>query len=63
MSSLTRLYVWIEIALSDSGQDLVEYALAVALIAFGTTAGLKDVANQVNQAFTHIGTKLGTYTS
>ena len=29
----------------ESGQDLIEYALVVALIAFAATAGMNTVAN------------------
>ena len=47
----------------DEGQDLVEYALVVALIALAATVGMKAVASGINGAFTSISTKLGTYTS
>jgi pilus assembly protein Flp/PilA len=47
----------------DEGQDLIEYALVVALIALAATAGMNTVANDINVAFTSIGTKLTTYTS
>jgi pilus assembly protein Flp/PilA len=47
----------------DSGQDLIEYALVVALIAFAAAAGMTSVATKINAAFTNIGTKLTTYTS
>jgi pilus assembly protein Flp/PilA len=47
----------------ESGQDLIEYALVVALIALAATAGMTGVATQIGTAFTHIGTKLSTYTS
>ena len=46
-----------------SGQDLIEYALVVALIAFAAAAGMTTVATKINAAFTNIGTKLTTYTS
>ena len=45
------------------GQDLIEYALVVALIAFAAAAGMTTVATKINAAFTNIGTKLTTYTS
>jgi pilus assembly protein Flp/PilA len=45
------------------GQDLIEYALVVALIAFAAVAGMKAVATKINAAFTNIGTKITTYTS
>lgn len=45
----------------DEGQDLIEYALVVALIAFAATAGMGTLATSINVAFGHIGTKLGVY--
>jgi pilus assembly protein Flp/PilA len=45
----------------EHGQDLVEYALVVALIAFGATAGMKSLATGLNTAFGGISTKLGSY--
>jgi pilus assembly protein Flp/PilA len=48
---------------NDSGQDLIEYALVVALIAFAATAGMSSVAGKINSAFTKIGTTLTTYVS
>jgi pilus assembly protein Flp/PilA len=47
----------------ERGQDLIEYALVVALIALACTVGMKTVATAINLAFTNIGTKLGTYTT
>lgn len=47
----------------DSGQDLIEYALVVALIAMAATVGMTSVASNINSAFTSIGSKLTTYTS
>jgi pilus assembly protein Flp/PilA len=35
----------------DHGQDLVEYALVVALIAFGATAGIRSLATGIGNAF------------
>jgi pilus assembly protein Flp/PilA len=64
---LLRLYVKaqsLKDALRDeTGQDLIEYALVVALIAFAATAGMTTVATKINAAFTSMGTKLTTYTS
>ena len=42
----------------EDGQDLVEYALLIALIAFGAVAGMKTLSNDINSAFTQIGSKL-----
>lgn len=44
----------------ESGQDLVEYALVVAMIAFGAAAGMGSVASGVNTVFTAITTELST---
>lgn len=42
----------------EHGQDLIEYALVVALIAFAATAGMNTVATKINSAFITIGNKL-----
>jgi len=46
----------------EEGQDLVEYALVVALIAFASVVGMKSLATAINTAFTNIGTQMTTYT-
>lgn len=61
--SLLRLQTKIQILLDENGQDLIEYALVVALIAFAATVGMSTVAADINQAFSNIGTKLTAYTS
>jgi pilus assembly protein Flp/PilA len=45
----------------EDGQDLIEYALVVALIAFAATVGMGSVASSINAAFVNIGSKLSTY--
>jgi pilus assembly protein Flp/PilA len=40
------------------GQDLVEYALVVALIAFAATSGMKTLAGDINSAFNRVGSEL-----
>jgi Flp pilus assembly pilin Flp len=53
-----------EAALRDErGQDLIEYALVVSLIALGATAAMSGVATAISTAFGKVGTKLNTYTS
>jgi pilus assembly protein Flp/PilA len=47
----------------EEGQDLIEYALVVALIAFAATVGMGALASDINQAFTNIGTRLTTATA
>jgi pilus assembly protein Flp/PilA len=44
----------------EEGQDLVEYALVVALIAFGATAGMSALAGGINSAFDTISQSLAT---
>jgi pilus assembly protein Flp/PilA len=58
---LLKLSVMLQILKDESGQDVIEYALVVALIGFTATAGLSSVAAAINTAFNHIGTKIGTY--
>jgi pilus assembly protein Flp/PilA len=55
---LLRLQTKIQIMLDDNGQDLIEYALVVALIAFAATVGMGNVANGINNAFSKISSKL-----
>jgi pilus assembly protein Flp/PilA len=38
----------------EEGQDLVEYALVIALIAFGSTAGMKVLATAISNEFATI---------
>ena len=57
---LLKMYVKAQILNEDYGQDLIEYALVVALIAFAATVGMGVVATQINDAFSKIGTKLST---
>ena len=47
----------------ENGQDLIEYALVVALIAFAATAGMTSLATDINTAFVKIGTTLTSYTA
>ena len=44
----------------EDGQDLVEYALVVALIALGATAGMISLATGIGTAFTRISTQLSS---
>jgi pilus assembly protein Flp/PilA len=42
----------------EEGQDLVEYALLIALVALAATAGMKTLADAINNAFGTLGTSL-----
>ena len=57
---LLLLSVKLQLLKDESGQDLIEYALVVALIAFAATAGMSTLAADINSAFGKIGTKLTT---
>ena len=42
----------------EEGQDLIEYALVVALIAFAAVATMQALANDINTVYKNIGTAL-----
>jgi pilus assembly protein Flp/PilA len=70
-TTTSRLYVKMQhvrsilrgLAANTSGQDLVEYALVVALLAFAAAAGMASVASQINAEFISIGAKVSAYTT
>jgi pilus assembly protein Flp/PilA len=58
-SCFVNLWIKVHSRLSEEeGQDLVEYALIIALIALGCTVGLNGLASSIQTAFTNIGTNL-----
>jgi len=58
----TNLYLFVRNLLNrEEGQDLVEYALVVALIAFGAITGMGFLSAGINNAFSGIATTLTTY--
>ena len=62
---MNRLFLKLYVILQDlkdrtEGQDLVEYAMAVALIAFGAVAGMKALAKGLDTAFNQISSTLST---
>jgi pilus assembly protein Flp/PilA len=65
MNSLfLKIFVELQDLLSrEEGQDLVEYALVCALLAFAIVGGMKQVATALNSAFGNISTTLGSYTT
>ena len=44
--------------LSEEGQDLVEYALLVALVSLGSVVALSTLAVDISSVFTTMGTAL-----
>ena len=53
---LVNLWTMVQNHLSEEeGQDLVEYALIIALIALACTAGLNGLATAIQAGFTAIG--------
>jgi len=61
MNRLHMLALQIQNSLrSEEGQDLIEYALVVALIAFAATAGMNTLATDINNAFLKIGNSLNS---
>jgi pilus assembly protein Flp/PilA len=54
---LLKLYVKFDNLMSrEEGQDLVEYALVVALLALGAVASMKVLATAISTEFTTIST-------
>ena len=47
----------------ESGQDLVEYAIVMGLIALGATATMQGLATTIGNAIGGVGTKLTNATS
>jgi len=67
-NTFLKLYVKLQVIKDalvedESGQDLVEYALVVSLIALGATASMSTLATNLSTAFSKVGSKLATYTS
>jgi pilus assembly protein Flp/PilA len=61
---LLKLYIkFVELASREEGQDMVEYALVVALITFGAGAATKFLAQGLSTAFGNISTTVGSYVS
>jgi pilus assembly protein Flp/PilA len=56
---LENLYSQIQsLLLREDGQDLIEYALVVALIAFAAVSSMQTLAGDINNAFVNIGNSL-----
>ena len=61
---LLKLSIKVKTMLSDDrGQDLVEYALVVAIIALGATAAMTTLSSDINAVFKNIASKLTSATT
>jgi len=59
---LLKLTIKIQSLIKDEeAQDLIEYALVVALVAFAATAGMSSLSTGINKAFSQIANTLGSY--
>lgn len=56
--TLLKMYVKLQGLKNDEGQDLVEYALLVALVALVCVTGVNNVATAVNSVFGNISSSL-----
>jgi pilus assembly protein Flp/PilA len=54
------IFAWRRFLSRDDGQDLVEYALVVALIALAATAGMNTLATDLSNGFSNIGAAITT---
>jgi pilus assembly protein Flp/PilA len=62
-NAILRLSAILKNLAREDGQDLVEYALIVALLAFCAAGTMKILAADINNAFAGIGSSLTSYVS
>jgi pilus assembly protein Flp/PilA len=48
------------LAVEESGQDLIEYALVAALVGLGAVAAMRGLSNSIGNAFNGVGTQLSS---
>jgi pilus assembly protein Flp/PilA len=54
-----KMYIKVQDLMSrEEGQDLVEYALLITLVALAAVSGIRNVATAINQVFTNISNTL-----
>jgi pilus assembly protein Flp/PilA len=58
--TMLKLSAMLNSLMREEGQDLIEYALVVALIAFAATAAMRTLATDINTVYTNVGTALVT---
>jgi Flp pilus assembly pilin Flp len=58
---MQRVHIKLQALIADdSGQDLVEYSLCVALVAFGSIMSMESLSSEINSAFITISSDLAT---
>jgi len=55
---IAKLHIAVMNLENEEAQDLVEYALLIALIAFACTAGMGTLATSINSMFNSVAAKL-----
>jgi len=54
----TKAQIVLESLKEENGQDLVEYALVIAVVCLGLISGMNTLANGINAAMTTLGSNL-----
>ena len=49
-----------ELIHDEQGQDLVEYALLIAMVSLAAVSGINGLASAIKGVFSHISTSLGS---
>ncbi len=49
--------------ISEDGQDMVEYALVLGIVAMGSVAATQGLATSIGAGLTNLGTQLTSFTS
>jgi pilus assembly protein Flp/PilA len=58
-----RMWAVEQFLMCENGQDMVEYALVLGLVAMGAVAATQGLAASIGAGMTNIGTKLTSFTS
>jgi len=63
-TDILRLYIRLQVLAQalkvENGQDLVEYALVIAVVCLGIISGMNTLANGINTAMGSLSTNLNT---
>ena len=58
-----RMWAVEHFLMREDGQDMIEYALVLGLVAMGSVAATQGLAASIGAGLTNIGTKLTSFTS